>query len=714
MSSPYSFKPHPPRPHSSSPSRHVISLDNFTDSSTRLTSPRSLESCRRIGIEPSELIYRPPAYFALPTLTELQRDTKYMHYEQKRQAKLHAAIQERKKIISSGTFISSSSAPSSPSSSPTRSSSPSKSLYITAIEMEQAEVARMAARQLKLMKTALHYQLKMNETELSKKLREDKETQRRLQRENYLRLKQKNHSESLRRTLEEKRRKELYEQKEKERLNNLAYEENIRKLKELETEEQRKREQKRLEQEAEKLRNEQRKQEIREAERRANELLLAKQAQKQAEEQARLSAVAAQQRARSEQIAYSQRSRKEKYLQLCSKNEEKRIELENERRNREMELEQRRREFEYNRELNKKNKFIKTNEMFRNIEEKKKQEELKIKLAKEEERYKNEEQMKLHEQMMEMKRRADIERKKREEEKQRKRIEVFEASEQRLADKIASLLYKRRVTEAKLAESERERRAAARDKALRDSLLSEDRAEHIARMQRLKSYQQQKTLEKINLNELRIKEINESNKKMRLLRKKIRNEAERKSQDIKNKFQAWRKKLYEKKSVDENGNPIKELFDENMLLQTFMDESGFDMMTSLANINNNNIGGPNSRRATTPSPIRSNTSSSPSPPPPARRPQQNTATKRPMTSIPLSSSSSSTPQPPASSSSPSPPTTKFSSQQPKMIPRPPTTTIGSSSSSSSSASSNHMRLGDYDSQQYYISPAPVAKRIAFN
>ena len=87
--------------------RRLISLDNFIDSETgrarRINSPRSLESCLRQGIDPSELKPIKVDVFIQEEqeLTGLKEVVvcKFEHYEERRQEKLMLARQERDLII---------------------------------------------------------------------------------------------------------------------------------------------------------------------------------------------------------------------------------------------------------------------------------------------------------------------------------------------------------------------------------------------------------------------------------------------------------------------------------------------------------------------------------------------------------------------------------------------------------------------------------------
>lgn len=62
----------------------VLFLSPFAVSASskyRPNSPRSLEACLTLGIDPRELIYRPVDFFASPNLTEDLQKMKYEKFE---------------------------------------------------------------------------------------------------------------------------------------------------------------------------------------------------------------------------------------------------------------------------------------------------------------------------------------------------------------------------------------------------------------------------------------------------------------------------------------------------------------------------------------------------------------------------------------------------------------------------------------------------------
>ena len=67
----------------------------------RPNSPRSLEACLTLGIDPKELIYRPVEFFASQGLAESLQKMKYEKFESIRQDRLKKLSAERAKITSS-------------------------------------------------------------------------------------------------------------------------------------------------------------------------------------------------------------------------------------------------------------------------------------------------------------------------------------------------------------------------------------------------------------------------------------------------------------------------------------------------------------------------------------------------------------------------------------------------------------------------------------
>lgn len=71
----------------------LISVENFEDGGTALeiNSPRSLESCLRSGLDPSELFPKPYEKFASKGLTKEMVEIKLDNFEKKRRGDVQSA-----------------------------------------------------------------------------------------------------------------------------------------------------------------------------------------------------------------------------------------------------------------------------------------------------------------------------------------------------------------------------------------------------------------------------------------------------------------------------------------------------------------------------------------------------------------------------------------------------------------------------------------------
>ena len=77
---------------------------DFTNWKQRLNSPRSVEACRRIGVEPRELLYMDLQNFknVNPEVRSLNRELqnlRFEHYEKLRLETIKVVAEERRKII---------------------------------------------------------------------------------------------------------------------------------------------------------------------------------------------------------------------------------------------------------------------------------------------------------------------------------------------------------------------------------------------------------------------------------------------------------------------------------------------------------------------------------------------------------------------------------------------------------------------------------------
>lgn len=83
----------------------LLSIENFDPDSTEppyLTSPRSLEACRRTGIDPAELLRRPREIYLRGKVTQLERDVAkqtFLHDEQRRLEKIQTVKDARLEVM---------------------------------------------------------------------------------------------------------------------------------------------------------------------------------------------------------------------------------------------------------------------------------------------------------------------------------------------------------------------------------------------------------------------------------------------------------------------------------------------------------------------------------------------------------------------------------------------------------------------------------------
>ena len=78
-----------------------ISIENFEVGETQqeINSPRTMEACLRVGVDPSELYARKRGDFASKELTKEMIKIKYQSFEKKRQEKIMDVKNERNAII---------------------------------------------------------------------------------------------------------------------------------------------------------------------------------------------------------------------------------------------------------------------------------------------------------------------------------------------------------------------------------------------------------------------------------------------------------------------------------------------------------------------------------------------------------------------------------------------------------------------------------------
>eukprot|EP00282_Hemiselmis_andersenii_P024112 CAMPEP_0172013104 /NCGR_PEP_ID=MMETSP1041-20130122/9199_1 /TAXON_ID=464988 /ORGANISM="Hemiselmis andersenii, Strain CCMP439" /LENGTH=553 /DNA_ID=CAMNT_0012667737 /DNA_START=210 /DNA_END=1869 /DNA_ORIENTATION=- len=82
--------------------RSLDTFDEYNIAAPLLTSPRSIEACKRQGIEAEELVFRYEDSFFEKGITQDIQEIRWKHYEKKRRDKLSLVREERLELISMG------------------------------------------------------------------------------------------------------------------------------------------------------------------------------------------------------------------------------------------------------------------------------------------------------------------------------------------------------------------------------------------------------------------------------------------------------------------------------------------------------------------------------------------------------------------------------------------------------------------------------------
>lgn len=146
---------------------NLTSID-FTNFQHKLTSPRSLEACRRLGIDIKELYFVDlhtfrNSNFELRHLAPECLKLRYDHFEKLRMKSIANAKEERKKIIDQEEKKKSHSQSQSKAISLTndKSMTSEKKLFSTAIEIERKEIEKIKFKQKKEIEAMIEYEIKM-------------------------------------------------------------------------------------------------------------------------------------------------------------------------------------------------------------------------------------------------------------------------------------------------------------------------------------------------------------------------------------------------------------------------------------------------------------------------------------------------------------------------------------------------------------------------
>ncbi|KAG1711872.1 hypothetical protein DVH05_009112 [Phytophthora capsici] len=205
----------------------AITLDNFDDTDAMadpiVDSPRSIEACRMLGVEPEELIRRPLEYFVRSTNGERIQDREFIakraaRYERNRQIQLRNVRAQRHELIEAqegGVHGSMSLRTRSYCRSPTAiarlgfaktatANCSSSQREFTVIEREKRELERIQQRQALELQQMLNFEFKMAELHQERE-RKDREQKRREERFTKDRIRRQRESDEQRRKQEIKR-----------------------------------------------------------------------------------------------------------------------------------------------------------------------------------------------------------------------------------------------------------------------------------------------------------------------------------------------------------------------------------------------------------------------------------------------------------------------------------------------------------------------------
>lgn len=195
----------------------VLNLDSidFTSFQHRITSPRSLEACKKIGVEVKDLYFIDidefrNSNFELKHLNHDCLKMRYDHHEKLRKDLIVQVREERHKLIEDGEKKKSQSMNKSVSQN-NRSMNDTK-IFSTAIELEKKEIEKIKFRQKKEIESMIEYEIKM---ELIRKNNEEKIRRQQEKVESHMSevaLKRKREEEEKKRRENEKLQKQMEEE----------------------------------------------------------------------------------------------------------------------------------------------------------------------------------------------------------------------------------------------------------------------------------------------------------------------------------------------------------------------------------------------------------------------------------------------------------------------------------------------------------------------
>ncbi|KAL4471753.1 hypothetical protein ABPG74_008646 [Tetrahymena malaccensis] len=514
-----------------------LNLDNFNQNSSKypiLNSPRSLEACRRQGINPEDLIIKTiedmKVYFPDKIKDKKHLEQKLAYYEEKRKVKLQLAKEERaliKEQEKQGLIMFDELGNAKYTGMTGSKLHGSKQGNSSLIEREKKQLEKIRFRQQKEIEQMMDYEIKMQEIrqQNEEKMRIDQEREQQRQRE--LQEKRKK-QEELRKQMELER--QIRNETEQQRLRQKEIEMEQRDLERQQQEEQKKKEHQLLllkKEEERKVKQEEFKKSVEQKFEAQQTLILSKKQQMEQKNEIRKKVLEEKNRVRAEQAEQKRLSQERKLKAAKDKSEQELQKIKDEFMKKEMLNEQKRQQFEEERQKRiEENKYqaqkhqeqiAEVLDKMRKLEEEKKMSYL-HKIQEAEER-----KAELDKIAEEENQKKKIE----EQEKQQKRIQVKELNNQLLFEKTQNYMNKLNQKEENVTKIQQKRGEELMDKINNDNLKRFDRRDTVDRIQRQQNYQKMVLMEKINDKMLRATSIQEERNQLLLQRQFMRLEIEK-------------------------------------------------------------------------------------------------------------------------------------------------------------------------------------------
>ncbi|WIA18967.1 hypothetical protein OEZ85_003636 [Tetradesmus obliquus] len=123
------------------------------------TSPKSIEACFRLGIDPLELAFKPQTAFKKPGESDELVNMRFQHHEQLRQERLKALLEERKKLVEGGAESGHSHARSASNGGPASNGGVDPEITSAMIEKEKHKLEVLKRRQERDIQQMLQYEI---------------------------------------------------------------------------------------------------------------------------------------------------------------------------------------------------------------------------------------------------------------------------------------------------------------------------------------------------------------------------------------------------------------------------------------------------------------------------------------------------------------------------------------------------------------------------